>query len=128
MNERAVSKLLKLGWERDWLLEVLRKFRPKKKGKYKIRITDLEDLSQDPETGIYLDTAFFDDEIDLSEIHYFFEGFAYVITVAETDEEVGRGIIDGAPFEELEEFEGVSWTWQHDAVDARYGQRTWLNT
>ena len=80
---------------------------------YTIKIYDIEDLSQDPKDGIYIETTCFDNERELSIIHHFFEGCAYVMNITKTKEIIGQGIIDGSPFEEIDEFEGLPYgTWQ----------------
>ena len=78
-----------------------------------MKIYDIEDLDQDPETGIYVDTTCFSTDIDLSVIHHYYEGMAYIMRDKATNEIFGQGIIDGSPFEECEEHEGLEWgTWQ----------------
>lgn len=111
MRKQTMEKLIKLGWDKDWLQDIRENFNPKKKGKYEMKIFDIEDLSDEPDSGIYIDTACFDDQVELSIIHHFYEGMAYVMTIKATGEEIGRGIIDGAPFEEVEEIEGEPWQW-----------------
>ena len=111
MTYQTVEKLIELGWEKDWLEDVNSTFFPKKIGKYEMKIYDIEDLSDEPEDGTYVDTACIDDERDLSVIHHFYEGFAYVMTIKSTGKEIGRGIIDGAPFDEIGEEEGATWYW-----------------
>ena len=111
MNIRKMQQLEKLGFDKKWLDDVKMHFQPKKRGKYRIKIYDIEDLSQDPEDGIWIDTTCFSTELGLSFVHYFFEGNAYVMSLAETGYEIGRGIIDGAPFDEVEEYEDKPWEW-----------------
>lgn len=111
MDIRKMQKLQDLGWEEDWLLHVKSNFHPKKRGKYQIKIYSIDDLNDRPEDGIWIDTTCFSDDIGLSIVHYFFEGQAYVLTLTETGEEIGRGIIDGAPFDEVEPYESEHWTW-----------------
>lgn len=111
MNIRKMYQLEKLGFDKEWLDEVKMCFKPKKQGKYRIKIYDIEDLSQEADDGIWIDTTCFNTPLGLSFIHYFFEGNAYVMTLAETGYEIGRGIIDGAPFDEVEEYEGGTWEW-----------------
>lgn len=107
------KKLEKLGFNKIWLKDVIDNFHPKSKGKYTMKIYDMESIDQEPDSGIYIDTTCFDNERELSIIHHFFEGLGYVMTITETGEEIGRGIIDGAPFEEVDEAEGLSYgTWQ----------------
>lgn len=111
MNIRKMQQLEKLGFDKEWLDDVKKHFKPKKRGKYRIKIYDIEDLSMEPEDGIWIDTTCFSSALGLSIIHYFFEGNAYVMTLAETGYEIGRGIIDGAPFDEVEEYENEHWDW-----------------
>lgn len=111
MNIRKMQQLEKLGFDKDWLDEVKLCFQPKKRGKYRIKIYDIEDLSMEPEDGVWIDTTCFNTALGLSFIHYFFEGNAYVMSLAETGYEIGRGIIDGAPFDEVEEYEDKPWDW-----------------
>ncbi len=111
MNIRKMQQLERLGFDKRWLVEVKQCFKPKKRGKYEIKIYDIEDLSCEADDGIWIDTTRFNTPLGLSFIHYFFEGNAYVMSVVETGEEIGRGIIDGAPFDEIEEYEGGVWDW-----------------
>lgn len=113
MDKRKAKELEKLGFSKMWIRDVMESFKPKKKGKYKMDIYDLEEIDQDPRDCLYLDTAYFDNERELSIIHHFFEGNGYVMYLAETEEIIGLGIIDGAPFEEVEEIEGEPWGWLH---------------
>lgn len=111
MNIRKMQQLERLGFDKEWLDEVKKYFKPKKRGKYRIKIYDIEDLSQEADDGIWVDTTCFSTELGLSFVHYFFEGNAYVMSLAETGYEIGRGIIDGAPFDEVEEYEDKPWEW-----------------
>ena len=113
MNIRKYYQLQKLGYDQEWLDEVKMRFKPRKRGKYEIKIYDIEDLSMEPDDGIWIDTTCFNTSLGLSFVHYFFEGNAYIMKDVETDEEIGRGIIDDAPFEELEEYSGETWEWVH---------------
>ena len=124
MTNEKIKNLIDLGFDEKWLKDILsfgddikffddmlELFKPKTEGKYKIRIFECDDLDQEPDSGISVISCFFDDERDLSIIHHFFEGMFYIMNVVSTDKELGRGIIDGAPFEEIEEFEETSWNW-----------------
>ncbi len=111
MNIRTMQKLEREGWPQDWLDDVKQNFHPKKKGKYQIKIYSIDDLGDEPEEGILLDSTCFSTDLELSIVHYFFEGQAYVMSLAETGYEIGRGIIDGAPFDEVEEYENEPWDW-----------------
>lgn len=112
MNIRTMRKLMKLDFVESWLKEVKHNWKPKKIGKYEMLITFVEKLDDEPKDGIIIDRTRFDDDKELSVIHYFFEGLGYVLTVTETGEQIGQGIIDGSPFDECEGFEkGTSWTW-----------------
>lgn len=109
MTNERMQELIDLGFDEKWLKDVKENFKPKTEGKYRIRIFDCEDLDQEPDTGIFVSACLFTNEYDLSVIHHFFEGMFYIMEVVETGEELGRGIIDGAPFDEMEEYEGKSW-------------------
>lgn len=111
MTIEKQKDLIKLGFDEAWFEKLNREFKPEEKGKYKIHIFFCEDLDQEPDTGIFIASYFFSDEKGLSNIHRFFEGLFYVMNVVETGEELGRGIIDGAPFDEMAEFEGKPWNW-----------------
>ena len=111
MDNKTMKKLLRLGFDKEWLEMVKTKFAPTEKGRFEIKIFDIEDLSDEPESGIFVEKTYFNTERDLSVIHFFFEGLAYVMTDNETEEEIGRGIIDGAPFDEIEEVIGERWDW-----------------
>jgi hypothetical protein len=111
-----MQKLEKLGWDKAWLDDVKRNFHPKKQGKYEIKIYSLDEIDNEPDDGIWIDTTRFSDEIGLSIVHHFFEGNGYVMTLVETGEEIGRGIIDGSPFDEVREYEDEKWWWRMDEV------------
>lgn len=111
MNTQTMQNLATLGFDKDWLKMVKTKFSPKKEGRFGIKIFDIEDLSQEPDTGIFVDQSCFDTEKELSIIHFFFEGLAYVMKDNETGEEIGRGIVDGGPFDEVEEVIEEKWNW-----------------
>ena len=108
MNIRKYYQLQKLGYDQEWLDEVKMRFRPKKRGKYEIKIYDIEDLGMEPADGIWLDTTCFNTALGLAFVHYFFEGNAFVLKLVETDEVIGEGIIDDLLFEELfeDQFDG----------------------
>lgn len=111
MNKTNMENLLVLGFDKDWLEMVSSKFEPNEKGRFEIKIFDIEDLSEEPESGVFVTETNFNTERELSIIHFFFEGLAYVLTDSETGEEIGRGIIDGAPFDEIEDAIGERWGW-----------------
>jgi hypothetical protein len=116
MNFNRRNKLESLGFDKEWLDNVYKYFTPRKTGKYEIVITDIEHLDEDPRDGIPVEKTCFDTAEDLSVIHHFFEGNAYVLTIKETGEQIGEGIIDGAPFEECSyyetgEYEHHNWKW-----------------
>ena len=111
MKKERMQELAEMGFNENWLKEISENFEPKENGKYEIHIYNCEDMDQEPDTGVFIASYFFDNEYDLTAIHYFFEGLFYVMRVVETQKELGRGIIDGAPFEEMEEYEGKSWEW-----------------
>ena len=113
MDKKRAKVLESLGFDKEWLEDVINNFRPKSEGKYLIKIYDIENLDQNPEDGVYVDETCFDNDTELSIIHDFFEGNAYVLINNITKEAISSGIIDGAPFEEIDEVEGVPYgTWQ----------------
>ena len=67
--------------------------------------------NQKIETGTFIAKCFFDDDRDLSVIHHFFEGMFYIMKNTKTNEELGQGVIDGSPFEEIEMYEDKPWHW-----------------
>lgn len=99
------DKLERLGFNKEWLDKVYKYFTPRKNGKYEIIITDIDHLDEDPRNGILVEKTCFDNAEDLSVIHHFFEGLAYVMTVTETGEQIGEGILDESPFEECSGYE-----------------------
>jgi len=103
MDIQRMQELVKKGYDKEWLEEVMRLWKPNSQGKYTMKITNIEDLSDDPASGEYIDTAYFSTEEELSIIHHFFEGCAYVLTKTDTGEWLGEGIIDFSPFDEVEE-------------------------
>ena len=113
MKSKTIRKLEKAGFDKEWLFDVQTYWIPKPSGKYKMTITDIDCLCMEPEDGIFIEETYFDNYYELSIIHNFFEGNAYVMIDTTTGKEVGRGIIDGAPFKECEEWEnnGLRWDW-----------------
>lgn len=122
MNLRTYNKLKKEGFDEEWLDNVKKHWNPKKFGKYEMRITSIEDLSDDPKDGLFIDTTRFDNANELSVIHHFFEGNAYVMTIADTGEQISQGIIDGAPFDECSYYEtgeygSPDWEWTDYTIE-----------
>ena len=111
MNVRTLNRLERIGFPASWLNEVYEGWTARKKGRYEMKIYDIEELDQEIETGVWIETTRFSNEVELTEIHKFFEGMGYVMKVAETGEEIGRGIIDGSPFDEVGVLEGTTWWW-----------------
>ena len=111
MNIRTMERLERLGFYQEWLEEVKKGWTARKKGRYEMKIYDIDELDQEIETGIWVETTRFSDEVELTEIHKFFEGMGYVMTVVETGQEIGRGIIDGSPFDEVSQVEEKKWNW-----------------
>ena len=116
MNSRKMYQLEKLGFDQEWLNDVKRNFHPKKKGKYEIKIYDLQDLDDEPDAGIWIDTTCFDDDLGLSIVLHFFEGNGYVLRLTETGEEIGRGILDDSPFYEAQQYDDKEWFWRSEEV------------
>ena len=113
-----MQQLKKLGWDEEWLLNIKENFHPKKQGKYEIKIYSLDDLDQDPEDGIWIDTTCFDTDLELSIVLFFFEGLGYVMKDVQKDEVIGQGILDQSPFEECDDHEGKPWgTWNWYSAD-----------
>ena len=111
MNVRTLRRLERLGFKKEWLDEVKNGWTARKIGRYEMKIYDIEELDQEIETGTWIETTRFSDEAELNEIHKFFEGMGYVMTDTSTGEEIGRGIIDGSPFDEVSQVEGTRWWW-----------------
>ena len=116
MTNARINELINLGFDKAWLNDIQEGFKSKSNGDYVIEIYDCEELDQDIETGIFIGMYFFDDDRDLSVIHHFFEGMFYIMKVAKTNEKLGKGIVDGSPFYEMEEYdpEGKAWYWWLD--------------
>ena len=110
------NELINLGYDEMWLKDIQEGFKPKLSGDYVMYIFDCEELDQEIETGTFIAKCFFDDDRDLSVIHHFFEGMFYIMKITKTNEELGKGIIDGSPFYEMEDFdpEGKAWYWWLD--------------
>ena len=112
MNKQTYQKLLSTGlYDQKWLDETRQNFHPKRKGKYKLRIVDCENVGDDTDTGIYLDTACFSTQEELSVIHHYYEGCSYELYYAESNECISVGIIDGAIYDEIDE---QGWEWLND--------------
>lgn len=111
MTNAKFNELITLGYDEAWLQNIQKCYKPKSSGTYVMYIFDCEDLDQEVETGLFIDKRFFDNERDLSVIHHFFEGMFYIMRETKTNEELGQGIIDGSPFEEMEIHEDKPWNW-----------------
>ena len=109
MNIRTMKKLEKLGYDKDWLEVVKREWRPKKNGFYEMRITDIENLGDDPMNGMFIETTTFCDDYDLSVILRYFEGNAYVITDMTDMKVISKGIISANLFDFMEDYTGNQW-------------------
>ena len=109
MNLRTMRKLEKLGYDKDWLLVLKSEWKPKKKGQYEMLITDLKDLSADPLYGERIERTKFDNDYDLSLIHMYFEGNAYVIVEVESNTIVSKGIIDDSIFDIMHDWTQENW-------------------
>lgn len=109
MNLRTMKKLEKLGYDKDWLLVLKSEWKPKKFGQYEMLITDIENLSDDPRDGVFIERTRFNDDYDLSIIHYFFEGNTYVITDTDTGAEIDSGYLNWSVFDFMEEYTGEKW-------------------
>jgi hypothetical protein len=104
-------KLQKEGLDEKWLKYVKEEWNPKKIGKYEMTITCGDQVDSDPSEGLFVDRTMFDNDYDLSWIHHFFEGLHYIIINPRTKETIGKGIVDGSPFEEMEAVENNTWKW-----------------
>lgn len=124
MDIKTRNKLEELGFEKKWLDDIKKYWSPKTNGKYEMIITDIEDLSMDPRDGIFIERTTFSNDRELSEIHAFFEGNAYVMTDVKTGEIIGEGIIDGAPFDEMSDWTEEDWFWEETAEEKKR-KRSW---
>ena len=112
MKQETYKKLYATGlYHNDWLYNTKKNFHPKRKGKYKLRIVDCADIGDDTSTGLYLDTACFSTQEELSVIHHYYEGCSYELYYKKSGECISVGILDGAVFDEIDE-EG--WEWLDD--------------
>lgn len=109
MNIRTMKKLEKLGYDKDWLTVVKREWKPKKNGFYEITITDIQNISDDPRSGVFIETTTFCNDYDLSVILYYFEGNAYVLTDMTTMESIGSGMLDDSVFDVMSDHTGERW-------------------
>lgn len=104
-----MRKLEKMGFDKDWLTVVKNEWKPKKKGNYDMLITDIEDLSDDPIYGVKIERTRFDNDYDLSLIHMYFEGNAYVIVEVDSNEIISKGILDYSVFDVMHEWTQENW-------------------
>lgn len=109
MDIRTMRKLEQLGFDKDWLMVVKNEWSPKKKGKYDMLITDIQDLSDDPLYGVRIERTRFDNDYDLSIIHKYFEGNAYVIVDIESNEIISKGILDDSIFDIMHDWTQKNW-------------------
>lgn len=104
MDIRTIQKLEKLGFSKDWLIVVKSEWKPKKTGQYDMLIT-----SGDPLHGQRIERTKFDNDYDLSLIHKYFKGNAYVIVEVCSNEIVGKGIIDYSVFDTMKDWTQENW-------------------
>ena len=114
MDIRTMSRLEKLGFDKDWLVVVKSEWKPKKKGQFDMLITYIEDLSTDPLNGVRIERTKFDNDYDLSLIHKYFEGNAYVIVDVESNEIISKGILDYNVFDEMHYWTQENWDMYSD--------------
>lgn len=104
-----MQKLEKLGFNKDWLTVVKSEWKSKKKGQYDMLITDIKDLSYNPLHGLRIERTKFDNDYDLSLIHKYFKGHAYVIVEVDSNEIIGKGIIDHSIFDVMHDWTQENW-------------------
>ena len=104
-----MRKLEKMGFDKDWLTVIKNEWKPKKKGSYDMLITDIEDLSDDPIYGVKIERTRFDNDYDLSLIHMYFEGNAYVIVEVDSNEIISKGILDYSVFDIMHDWTQENW-------------------
>ena len=109
LDIRTIKKLERLGFDKDWLFVVKSEWKPKKCGQYDMLITDIKDLSDDPLHGERIERTKFDNDYDLSLIHMYFEGNAYVIVEVESNTIISKGIVDDDLFDVMQEWTGEKW-------------------
>lgn len=114
MDIRTMRRLEKLGFDKDWLVVVKSEWKPKKKGQFDMLITYIEDLSTDPLNGVRIERTKFDNDYDLSLIHKYFEGNAYVIVNVESNEIISKGILDYNVFDEMHYWTQENWDMYSD--------------
>lgn len=114
MDIRTMRRLEKLGFDKDWLVVVKSEWKPKKKGQFDMLITYIEDLSTDPLNGVRIERTKFDNDYDLSLIHKYFEGNAYVIVDVENNEIISKGILDYNVFDEMHYWTQENWDMYSD--------------
>ena len=119
MDIRIMRKLEKLGFDKDWLTVIKREWKPKKKGQYDMLITYIEDLSDDPLNGVRIECTKFNNDYDLSVIHKYFEGNAYVIVDMSTNKIISSGILDDGVFDEMQYYTMKSWELYDESELAR---------
>lgn len=109
MDIRTMQKLERLGFDKDWLTIVKSEWKPKKRGQYDMLITDIKNLSDDPLYGERIERTCFDNDYDLSLIHMYFEGNAYVIVDGDSNEIISKGIIDYSIFDVMHDWTQENW-------------------
>lgn len=109
MDIRTMRKLEKMGFNKDWLTVIKNEWKPKKRGQYDMLITDIKDLSDDPLYGERIERTKFDNDYDLSLIHMYFEGNAYVIVDCDSNKIISKGIIDYSIFDAIHDYTQENW-------------------
>lgn len=109
MDLRTMMKLEKLGFDKNWLTVVKSEWKPKKRGQYDMLITDIKNLSDDPLYGERIERTKFDNDYDLSLIHKYFEGNAYVIVEVASNKIISKGIIDHSIFDIMHDWTQENW-------------------
>lgn len=98
---------------------IKREWKLKKNGHYDMLITYIEDLSDDPLNGVRIERTKFDNDYDLSVIHKYFEGNAYVIVDMSTNKIISSGILDDGVFDEMQYYTMKSWELYDESELAR---------
>lgn len=98
MTAATCKKLKRLGYSEDFINSILCYGLDKSK-RFQMRVTDIEDLNDNPDDGIFICHVCFNTLKEFENAFKLLKGFAYVLTDKIEPTYVGEGIIDDCLYE-----------------------------
>lgn len=102
MTAATCKKLKRLGYSEDFINSILCYGLDKSK-RFQMRVTDIEDLNENPKDGIFICHVCFNTLKEFEKALELLEGFAFVLTDKLEPTYIGEGIIDYCLYEIIED-------------------------